>query len=110
MRSCAVDDYHFEPLGLTDYSFLVQETPERHMSVAGVAIFDAGPLRRRGGGIDFATIRNATAVAIEQIPRYRQKLMWRTHRELKSGQSPARRESVERGFAQSPGLSRSRNC
>ena len=84
MRSCAVDDYHFEPLGLTDYSFLVQETPERHMSVAGVAIFDAGPLRRRGGGIDFATIRNATAVAIEQIPRYRQKLMWRTHRELTS--------------------------
>jgi WS/DGAT/MGAT family acyltransferase len=84
MRSCAVDDYHFEPLGLIDYSFLVQETPERHMSVAGVAIFDAGPLRRRGGGIDFATIRNATAVAIEQIPRYRQKLMWRTHRELSS--------------------------
>ncbi|HWS76612.1 MAG TPA: hypothetical protein VN324_15845, partial [Quisquiliibacterium sp.] len=77
-----MDDYHFEALGLTDYSFLVQETPERHMSVAGVAIFDAGPLRRRGGGIDFATIRNATAVAIEQIPRYRQKLLWRTHREL----------------------------
>ncbi len=84
MRSCAVDDYHFEPLGLTDYSFLVQETPERHMSVAGVAIFEAGPLRRPDGGIDFAAIRNATAVAIEQIPRYRQKLMWRAHRELGS--------------------------
>ncbi len=84
MRTIVVNDYHFEPLGLTDYSFLVQETPERHMSVAGVAIFDAGPLRRRDGGIDFATIRNATAVAIEQIPRYRQKLLWRTHRELAS--------------------------
>jgi WS/DGAT/MGAT family acyltransferase len=84
IRSVAVNDYHFEPLGLTDYAFLVQETPERHMSVAGVAIFEAGPLRRRDGGIDFATIRNATAVAIEQIPRYRQKLMWRTHREFAS--------------------------
>jgi WS/DGAT/MGAT family acyltransferase len=84
IRSLTVNEYHFEPLGPTDYSFLVQETPERHMSVAGVAIFDAGPLRRRDGGIDFATIRNATAVAIEQIPRYRQKLMWRTHRELGS--------------------------
>jgi len=77
-----VNDYHFEPLGLTDYSFLAQETPERHMSVAGVTMFDATPLRRPDGGIDFATIRNATAVAIEQIPRYRQKLMWRSHREL----------------------------
>ncbi|HQY69450.1 MAG TPA: wax ester/triacylglycerol synthase family O-acyltransferase [Pseudomonadales bacterium] len=79
-----MNDYHFEPLGLIDYSFLAQETPERHMSVAGVAIFEAGPLRRPGGGIDFAAIRNATAVAIEQIPRYRQKLMWRAHRELGS--------------------------
>ncbi len=77
-----MSDYHFEPLGLTDYSFLAQETPERHMSVLGVAIFDVGPLRRADGGIDFATLKAATAVAIEQIPRYRQKLMWRSQREL----------------------------
>jgi WS/DGAT/MGAT family acyltransferase len=73
--------YHFETLSLTDYSFLVQETPELHMSVIGVTIFEAGPLRLPNGGIDFATIKAEMAAVVELVPRYRQKLLWRTRRE-----------------------------
>ena len=76
-----MSDYFYEPLSLTDYSFLVQETAELHMSVIGVTIFEAGPLRLADGGIDFETIRNEMAAVVELVPRYRQKLMWRTRRE-----------------------------
>lgn len=75
-----MSDCHFERLTPTDFSFLVQETRERHMSVIGVTIFEAGPLARRGGGIDFAAIRDHTESLLEQVPRYRQKLLWRTRR------------------------------
>jgi WS/DGAT/MGAT family acyltransferase len=74
-------DYHYEPLSLTDYAFLAQETPELHMSVIGVTIFESGKLSRPGGGVDFDTIKAETAAAVELVPRYRQKLMWRVRRE-----------------------------
>lgn len=75
-----MSDYHFERLTPIDFSFLVQETRERHMSVVGVTIFEAGPLARPGGGIDFAAIRDHTGNLLDQVPRYRQKLMWRRRR------------------------------
>ena len=75
-----MSDYHFERLTPVDFSFLVQETRERHMSVIGVTVFRAGPLARPGGGIDFETIRKHTESLLDQVPRYRQKLMWRTRR------------------------------
>ncbi len=76
-----MSDFHFERLTPIDFSFLVQETRERHMSVVGVTIFEAGPLARPGGGINFAMIRDNTASLLELVPRYRQKLMWRRRRQ-----------------------------
>lgn len=79
-----MSNYHFERLTPIDFSFLLQETRERHMSVIGVTIFESGPLARPGGGIDFAAIRDQTESLLEKVPRYRQKLMWRT-RKRRSG-------------------------
>ena len=64
-----MSDYHFERLTPVDFSFLVQETRERHMSVIGVTVFRAGPLARPGGGIDFETIRKHTESLLDQVPR-----------------------------------------
>jgi diacylglycerol O-acyltransferase / wax synthase len=75
-----MSDYHFDTLSPTDYSFLVQETPSLHMSVIGVTVFEAGPLKLPSGGIDFEAIKAATASVLEHVPRYRQKLLWRTRR------------------------------
>jgi WS/DGAT/MGAT family acyltransferase len=44
------------------------------MHVATTMIFEAGPLRTEGGGIDFAAFRRANEAALHRIPRYRQKL------------------------------------
>lgn len=76
-----MSDYHFERLTPIDYSFLVQETRGRHMSVIGVTIFELGPLAKPGGGVDFARIREHTERQLELVPRYRQKLMWRKRRQ-----------------------------
>jgi diacylglycerol O-acyltransferase len=74
----------YEALSPTDYTFLITETPELHMHVQGVMVFDAGPLATADGGIDFEAIKNAYGARLYSIPRYRQKLMWQT----KSRQSP----------------------
>jgi len=83
--------YHFEMLAPTDYAFLVQETPELHMIVVGVTVFDAGPLRLPNGAVDFQALKQSMGDVLHQIPRYRQKLMWRTRRK----RSPYLRQMVE---------------
>ncbi len=74
----------YQGISPADYTFLITETPELHMHVQGVMIFDALPLQTADGGIDFDTIKAAYGQALHQLPRYRQKLMWQT----KSRQSP----------------------
>ncbi len=64
----------YEPLSYLDSSFLALETRTTHMHVAGVALFDAGPLRRDGGGIDIERVRAHIASKLQYIPRYRQRL------------------------------------
>ena len=64
-----MSDYFYEPLSLTDYSFLVQETAELHMSVIGVTIFEAGPLRLADGGIDFGLDLLILADQIDHLNR-----------------------------------------
>ena len=64
----------YEPLSYLDSSFLALETRTTHMHVAGVALFDAGPLRREGGGIDIERVRAHIASKLQYIPRYRQRL------------------------------------
>jgi diacylglycerol O-acyltransferase / wax synthase len=65
---------YFEPLSHLDASFLALETPTTHMHVAGVAIFEAGPLQRPEGGIDIERIKAHIHGKLQYIPRYRQRL------------------------------------
>ena len=67
-------DTHYEPLSYLDSSFLALETRTTHMHVAGVAIFEAGPLRNDDGGIDIDAIRAHIGSKLQYIPRYRQRL------------------------------------
>ncbi len=64
----------YEPLSHLDASFLALETRTTHMHVAGVALFDSGPLHRGEGGIDIGRIRRHIASKLQYIPRYRQRL------------------------------------
>ena len=54
----------YERLSPLDRTFLDLEYPETHMHVAGVTIFEAGPLRTADGGIDIEKIRRYVALAI----------------------------------------------
>ncbi|MGH8916093.1 MAG: WS/DGAT/MGAT family O-acyltransferase [Acidimicrobiia bacterium] len=69
-------DFYYEPLTYLDASFLALETGSSHMHVAGVALFDAAPLKGADGGIDFARIRAHVLSKLRYIPRYRQRLEW----------------------------------
>jgi WS/DGAT/MGAT family acyltransferase len=69
-------EFHYEPLSYLDASFLALETKTSHMHVAGVALFDAAPLKGEDGGIDIARIRSHVESKLRYIPRYRQRLDW----------------------------------
>jgi WS/DGAT/MGAT family acyltransferase len=64
----------YEPLSYLDSSFLALETRTTHMHVAGVALFEAGPLSRPEGGIDIERLRKHVESKLQYIPRYRQRL------------------------------------
>jgi WS/DGAT/MGAT family acyltransferase len=68
--------FHYEPLSYLDASFLALETKASHMHVAGVALFDAAPLKADDGGVDIARIRSHVESKLRYIPRYRQRLDW----------------------------------
>ncbi len=68
--------YQYERLSGQDMDFLKWETPNLPMHVAGVSIFEAGPLRNEHGGIDADKIKQLTESVMHMIPRYRQKLKW----------------------------------
>jgi WS/DGAT/MGAT family acyltransferase len=69
-------EFHYEPLSYLDASFLALETKTSHMHVAGVALFDAAPLKGEDGGIDITRIRSHVESKLRYIPRYRQRLDW----------------------------------
>ncbi|MGH8952351.1 MAG: WS/DGAT/MGAT family O-acyltransferase [Acidimicrobiia bacterium] len=69
-------EFHYEPLTYLDASFLALETRSSHMHVAGVALFDAAPLKGEDGGIDIGRIRTHVESKLQYIPRYRQRLDW----------------------------------
>lgn len=68
--------YNYERLSAQDASFLIAEGPTAFMHVAGVQIFDAGPLERADGGIDFDVFRRAIESILHLLPRYRQRIEW----------------------------------
>jgi diacylglycerol O-acyltransferase len=65
-----------ERLSFLDTSFLALESPETHMHVGSVMIFDSGSLINDDGGLDVAKIRAYINGRIHMVPRYRQKLAW----------------------------------
>ena len=65
---------HYERLGALDASFLGIEDESCHMHVGGVLIFDIGPLRAPGGGVDIDRIRQAIHARLHLVPRFRQRL------------------------------------
>ncbi len=67
---------HYERLSYLDNSFLALETRSTHMHVAGIALFEADPLRNEQGGIDTERIRRLVESKLHLIPRYRQRLAW----------------------------------
>ena len=69
-----VSDFHYEPLSHLDASFLALESRTSYMHVTGVAIFEAGPLKTRGRGVDMERISAHIRSKLQYIPRYRQRL------------------------------------
>ncbi len=66
--------YTYDRLTFLDSTFVIMELPQRPMHVAGTSTFEAGPLKKRGGGIDIDRIRNYVDAKLHLIPRYRQRL------------------------------------
>jgi len=64
----------YERLSAQDISFLVFEHERTHVHVSAVAIFEAGPLWRPGGGLDMARIRSYVEGRLGLLPRYRRRL------------------------------------
>ena len=69
-------DQHYERLSFLDGSFLALESRTTHMHVAGVAIFEAGPLSKPDGGIEIEKIRTFIESKLQYVPRYLQHLAW----------------------------------
>lgn len=68
--------YIAERLPAEDASYLLFESPNAHMHLAWVWVFDGGSLARRDGGVDIDTIRRHVAARLFRFPRFRQRLAW----------------------------------
>ncbi|MEN8160980.1 MAG: wax ester/triacylglycerol synthase domain-containing protein, partial [Myxococcota bacterium] len=71
-----MEHYNYERLSAQDNDFLQWETAALPMHGSGLQIFEAGPLQRDDGGIDFGAIQQLFASVLHRVPRYRQKLTW----------------------------------
>lgn len=63
-----------ERLSALDASFLDLETYGSRMQIGALATFDATPVARDSGGIDFERIARFVEGALEAVPRYRQRI------------------------------------
>ena len=68
--------YRYDRLSAQDNTFLVGETPNAHMHISGLSVFDIADLTTVEGGVDFPKLRSAVEGVLHRIPRYRQKLQW----------------------------------
>jgi diacylglycerol O-acyltransferase / wax synthase len=66
--------YAYDRLSVVDSSFLAIESAGSHQHIAVVALFDAGPVTRPDGGLEFDRIRDSIESRLHLIPRYRQRL------------------------------------
>jgi WS/DGAT/MGAT family acyltransferase len=67
---------HCERLSALDAHFLELEDAGVHMHVGALLLFDAGPLARPDGSLDFERLRALVASQLHRVPRYRQRLAW----------------------------------
>jgi diacylglycerol O-acyltransferase len=67
---------HSERLSALDLSFLAMEDGRAHMHIGSVSIFDAAPLRRDDGGLDFERLLEFVEAQLHKVPRLREKLAW----------------------------------
>ena len=66
--------YAYERLGHESARLLELETSRQFSHTSMTAIFEAGPLAKPDGGVDFAAIRRAIEYRLAQVPHYRRKL------------------------------------
>jgi WS/DGAT/MGAT family acyltransferase len=69
-------DTFYERLSALDASFLDVESKAAPMHVGAALIFDARPLTLAHGGLDIERLTKYTEVALDSIPRYRQRVEW----------------------------------
>jgi WS/DGAT/MGAT family acyltransferase len=65
---------HFQRLSALDAHFLDLEDAGVHMHVGALLIFEAGPLSRAEGSLDFERVRDFVGSQLHRVPRYRQRL------------------------------------
>ncbi len=68
--------YHYERLSALDASYLWVEGPRAFCHSTSVLIFEPGPLRRTGGGVNVEQLGHAIQARLAHVPRYRQRLKW----------------------------------
>ncbi len=66
--------YAYERLGSDAASLLEHESSRQFAHTSVTALFEAGPLGRPDGGVDFAAIRSAIESRLAKLPHYRRKL------------------------------------
>jgi WS/DGAT/MGAT family acyltransferase len=66
--------YAYDRLSAQDNNFVLWERGNVRMHIASVLVCDAGPLRKREGGIDVELFKCATESFLHLVPRYRQRL------------------------------------
>jgi WS/DGAT/MGAT family acyltransferase len=67
---------HYERLSALDASFLAVEDENAHMHVGSLSTFDAKPMLRGDGALDFERIRRAIECVVYKCPRLHQKVWW----------------------------------
>jgi WS/DGAT/MGAT family acyltransferase len=66
--------YSYERLSYESAALLGGESSRHFAHAATTLVFEAGPLARPGGGVDFDAIRNAIESRLHLVPAYRRKL------------------------------------
>jgi WS/DGAT/MGAT family acyltransferase len=64
----------YERLSALDATFLGVEDRCSHMHIGSIGVFEPGPAMRRGGSIDFERVEHLVSVALDRLPRYRQRI------------------------------------
>ncbi len=65
---------HYDRLSALDATFLAIESPDVHMHVGAVHLFQGDPLRAADGSLDFERIRALSEPALRRSGRFRQRL------------------------------------